>query len=682
MTTQTVSVTRLLEEFVAPLQRSVRTSGGWRASCPVEGHAHGDRSPSLKVWPGDHRIMAFCYSGHGHDWKDVYAALGYDEERFKYDLDHSTRQVLSTYVYQDEEGNPLFRVVRFVPKSFAQQKLIEGKDGSKESHWNKTLGDARRVPYHLHQLVDSIDRNGSRVPIWLVEGEKSVELLEREGQVATTTPMGAANWKREYAHHFTGAAVRIIPDNDAPGREYASKAARDLVEVASSVKIVNLPGLIEGQDVDDFLLYHSIEELQRVSQESPLFDADEEGIRVVDSPEGKSFVWPAGNIEIEISRMIYENGNIHAEVSVSVGSKLLVVARRINLQSASAGQALIQAVSRRQDDISWIDYVEEAINRSIVHFRQAGRSAKVTMERAEKPRMLVSDVFPDMNRPTLIFGDSETSKSVLATTILCSVAAGLPLLGDAQPARQGPVLYLDWEDDEELFRYRCQLLAWGNGLDLDQIEVRYYHPPGPLHLYVDSLAREIEKEGIVAVAIDSRGAAQDGPLSYEAETNRFFDAIQILQRPALVVDHLPKSELAEGAAGLHSFGSVFTRGRVVCSWRVRKSDDFGDSNVVEWTCAKWNHGKRLPERSYEILWADGLRVKRKDVSEDQHKNEVYEYLSKEGRVASEIIAVDVGLTRGEVRAILADHADLFRQTEHGGWEVIPPVEWEDVEKVY
>lgn len=669
----------LLDDFVARLQHVHRTDGGYKASCPVEGHRHGDKSPSLKIWPGDHMIMTWCYAGLGHTWEDVYSALGLSKADWCYDLEGS-REVLSTYRYVDEKGEVLFRTIRFIPKSFVQEKLKTGADPTKESSWNKTLGDARRVPYNLQNLRTGIEAKAW--PIWLVEGEKSAELLMREGEIATTTPMGAGNWKREYAEYFRGAKVCIVPDNDIPGREYASNAARDISRVAA-VWVVNLPGLEESQDIDDWLVSHSVDDLKELAKRSLRWDPDEDGVQLIPIRDGARFIWPAGNVEIEFGRLSYEQGNVHAEASVSVNQARLVVARRINLQSSTALATLASGLNKRQDDIQWNEYVDEAANRAIVFFREAGRSTQVTTEEAPRPKFLVEGLFPDMMRPTLLFGDSETSKSVLATCILCSIATGESLLGDkAIPNRTGPVLYLDWEDDEELFRFRVQQLARGNKfLDrLNDLHIHYYHPPGPLHLYVDSLAREIEREGFVAAVVDSRGAAQDGPLSYEAETNRFFDAIAGLRVPSIVIDHLAKSELEQGATGVHSFGSVFTRGRVVCSWRMRRGEGRSpDVTSVELSSAKWNHGARLPSRRFIIDWAEGLEVREEGTSNRQHRTAVYDYLAEDGPAGIEIIAASTYLELDTVKHVLEVNEDLFKHNESGGWEVIPPAEWREGE---
>ena len=89
--------------------------------------------------------------------------------------------------------------------------------------------------------------------VYVVEGEKDADRLWSLGIPATTSPMGAKNWRSEYAHSLKDKQVVIVPDNDPDGRRYAQDVSRSLVDVATAVKIVRLPGLAEHGDVSDWL---------------------------------------------------------------------------------------------------------------------------------------------------------------------------------------------------------------------------------------------------------------------------------------------------------------------------------------------------------------------------------------------------------------------------------------------
>lgn len=157
-------------------------------------------------------------------------------------LETSAKQPIAAYDYADENGEILFQVVRFEPKTFRQRRP-NGKGG-----WDWSMDGVRRVPYHLPQLLAANDRT-----IHIVEGEKDVESLERHGCVATTNPGGAGKWPADFAQFFKGADVVILPDNDDVGEKHARDVARNLKPVAARCRIVKLPGLPPKGDVTRWL---------------------------------------------------------------------------------------------------------------------------------------------------------------------------------------------------------------------------------------------------------------------------------------------------------------------------------------------------------------------------------------------------------------------------------------------
>ena len=77
--------------------------------------------------------------------------------------------------------------------------------------------------------------------------------MNKLGVVATCNAGGAGWWRPEYAEHFRGRLVVILPDNDAVGRKHAQQVAASLQGVAATVKIVDLPGVPAKGDVSDWL---------------------------------------------------------------------------------------------------------------------------------------------------------------------------------------------------------------------------------------------------------------------------------------------------------------------------------------------------------------------------------------------------------------------------------------------
>ncbi|MGH3114571.1 MAG: AAA family ATPase, partial [Gaiellaceae bacterium] len=230
-------------ELVLERIEGVRRSGaGFSARCP----AHEDRHASLSVSEGeDGRALIRCHAGCTAE--DVCAALGLDvAELFPREERTNGRAIVARYPYVDEEGGLLFEAVRFSPKDFRQRRP-DGHGG-----WEWRLEGTRRVLYRLPELLAAVARGET---VYVVEGEKDVQALERVGLVATCNPMGAGKWRPEYAETLRGAArVVVIPDADEPGRRHAAEVASSVATAGVDVRVVDLaPESSDGFDPSDYL---------------------------------------------------------------------------------------------------------------------------------------------------------------------------------------------------------------------------------------------------------------------------------------------------------------------------------------------------------------------------------------------------------------------------------------------
>lgn len=158
-------------------------------------------------------------------------------------------RVKERYSYQDESGSELFQSVRYEPKDFEQGHFVDGE-------WIGNIEGVRRVLYRLPTLVGL----PPGTTVFVCEGEKDVEALEKLGLVATCNPMGAKKWKKDYSPFLAGHHVVILEDNDDDGRKHARIVLDALKDIAASVKIVRLPGLPTKGDTYDYLKTHTKEQ--------------------------------------------------------------------------------------------------------------------------------------------------------------------------------------------------------------------------------------------------------------------------------------------------------------------------------------------------------------------------------------------------------------------------------------
>jgi hypothetical protein len=220
--------------------------------------AHGSLSVDLErgVWM-DHEankgggVMDFLAREKGLRGQDAIAWLrrevGAPFEDRATDKDPPPKaQLVATYDYIDENGEVLFQVCRFTPKTFRQRR----PDPSSPGGWAWGVKGVRQVPYRYAEVLSAIARHDM---VFLVEGEKDADNLAKEGLWATCNAMGAGKWSDELSALLTGATVCILPDNDDAGRAHAAQVAASLKGRAKSVRVLELHDLPPKGDVSDWL---------------------------------------------------------------------------------------------------------------------------------------------------------------------------------------------------------------------------------------------------------------------------------------------------------------------------------------------------------------------------------------------------------------------------------------------
>ncbi len=224
-----------------------RVQDGWQVTCP----AHEDRTPSLSVTAGrDGRVLLHCHAGCSK--ADIVAADGLElADLFER---RNGRVEVAAYDYVDEQGELLFQCVRFYPKHFSQRRPrrsdtcgCEKCRKRKDPDWIWNLHKTRYVLYRLPKVIEAVQAGAT---IYVVDGEKDVRALERAGEVATCGPMGAGNWRPEYAEPLRGANVILVADRREDGYEDVRRVAASLEGVAASVAMV---AAAEGKDAADHL---------------------------------------------------------------------------------------------------------------------------------------------------------------------------------------------------------------------------------------------------------------------------------------------------------------------------------------------------------------------------------------------------------------------------------------------
>jgi hypothetical protein len=269
------------------------------ALCP----AHEDHEPSLAITLGqDRKVLLTCRAGC--KTKDVVIAAGLEMSDLFADNGRSLNgsglgPEVARYTYSDEDGSPLFHVVRYEPagqtKTFRQQAA--------SGAWG--MNGVRRVPYRLPELIEAIAL-GKR--IYIAEGEKDVESLRKRGLAATTNVGGAKKWRDEDSEYLRGATdVVVLEDNDRAGREHAPIVMRSLGAIGITARHLALPGLPEKGDVSDFLVRHTVLELEKLASAAPLGGSPDGSIGSPVSTDPKSSrTYALTTVDLALARQLDE----------------------------------------------------------------------------------------------------------------------------------------------------------------------------------------------------------------------------------------------------------------------------------------------------------------------------------------------------------------------------------------
>ena len=283
-------MTSAYDRVIAALQARGSRHSGQDWQCPGPLHHNGDRSPGLGVKQGDGRVLLLCQTGCATE--DVVRALGLEMRDLFDESSAPKAKIIGFYTYQDENGSELFQVVRYEPKAFKQRR--RGTTGE----WIWKLGDVRRVPYRLPQLVAApID-----AVVYVAEGEKDVVSIVRVGGVATCSPGGASTngqrpkWRDEYSQFFKGRRVVVVADKDSAGYAHARATARSIESVGSPASVA-LVEPAKGKDATDHLdAGLGLEDFVRVeleeSEAQSVTESDDLLVSVASIPmENATFLW-------------------------------------------------------------------------------------------------------------------------------------------------------------------------------------------------------------------------------------------------------------------------------------------------------------------------------------------------------------------------------------------------------
>lgn len=259
-----------LDEFASRLQKakpkSFKDGPGYTACCP----AHEDSSPSFRVCEKDGWLHVKCLTGCTED--QILSSLGLTGEDRRIvpfvpqqlssnghsngsaNSNPSYKKFICSYTYTDEKGAYLFDKMRYVDGTGKKTFLQKDKNKEDGKFGVDHLGVKAKVLYRLHKVLDAKARG---TEIWLHEGEKACDRMEKEGYVSTCQPGGATKesinkkWLPSHTKVLAGCNVVMVMDPDEVGLAYAEYVAEQVRPVAKSFRLVQSATKGEKDDAFD-----------------------------------------------------------------------------------------------------------------------------------------------------------------------------------------------------------------------------------------------------------------------------------------------------------------------------------------------------------------------------------------------------------------------------------------------
>ena len=285
-------------------------------------------------------------------------------------------------------------------------------------------------------------------------------------------------------------------------------------------------------------------------------------------------------------------GHGFAEITISadlpIGDsyqrKRLVPKTRIDLLDINARDKMIRGLDEQTQDYQYL-YWGTLINdlfEAIIDKHREGEP-EIVMDNLGKviPRTYAVRPLFVNNVANLIWAPGGSAKSYFGLLSCVMVDRGLNIMG--MRARQGTALYLDREEEPEVFKHR--LLAVQRGLNIPNYEHstiirKNMRLSGPLVNNIEEISRIVADRNVTYVVIDSVGPALNGSGNNQEVVEEYFAALGILGVTTLSIDHANRAGETTGNWQIHGSAFKYARARQVYEVRKVQEENAGELQVI------------------------------------------------------------------------------------------------------
>jgi hypothetical protein len=228
-------------------------------------------------------------------------------------------------------------------------------------------------------------------------------------------------------------------------------------------------------------------------------------------------------VTLTFDRLTDQRGSVYAEVTITLGSAILLEAVDLNLKNDRAQATLSNSLKDYGTSVPWKLLLQKACA-LVMRQKRLGRPSLILNRHSEvEPLTYAVNPLVFKHKPTILYGDGGLGKSTFALLVAMLVSTGQQIAGIG--ALKGRALFLDWEDDEVVHTRRLQAIIAGHP-SLAEAQVDYQECDEPLLRMQHSLIRRIQADRISFIVVDSLLAASGGDASAES-VSKMFDAIHL-----------------------------------------------------------------------------------------------------------------------------------------------------------
>lgn len=318
---------------------------------------------------------------------------------------------------------------------------------------------------------------------------------------------------------------------------------------------------------------------------NPLVAADKSPNRESVAPQAGEFIFSeaAGQYRIRsrfhrvdfIIDRLNENRGVHGELQVAADWKEdLLGVTDLSLKADSSREKIAKTLTAYEKDIPWKTLLEQVCSRVLAHYRNGDPIVRLQPSATSQVRYLAAPIIYEGHQ-SLIYAPGGSFKSYLALYVALLVSHGCSQSGIS--GVKGPVLYLDWELNEETVSGRLRALQLGHP-ELSAVTPFYRRCEAPLRQEAHRIAAEVARHNIKLLILDSCAMACGGELSSPEAAIGLQRALRQIGCASLLLAHVAKN-VPEGQQAT-AYGTVFFRELARNVWELSKASDDAPAQLI------------------------------------------------------------------------------------------------------